>query len=200
MTLPLFPLNTVLFPGCVLDLQLFEARYLDMIARCMKQGTGFGVVCILEGGEVGEAPQDIARIGCEALIRDFQQQDNGLLGIRVEGGRRFEVLSTELQGNQLLLAEVDWLDELPEQPLEHEDQDLLALLKALAEHPMVAALNMSTEVPGQQALANQLAYLLPFAEQDKLELLQVDDPQQRLDGIQVLLDEMQSEALGETLM
>ena len=200
MTLPLFPLNTVLFPGCVLDLQIFEARYLDMVARCMKQGTGFGVVCILEGGEVGEAPQDIARIGCEALIRDFQQQDNGLLGIRVEGGRRFEVLSTELQGNQLLLAEVDWLDELPEQPLEHEDQDLLALLKALAEHPMVAALNMSTEVPGQQALANQLAYLLPFAEQDKLELLQVDDPQQRLDGIQVLLDEMQSEALGETLM
>ena len=200
MSLPLFPLNTVLFPGCVLDLQIFEARYLDMIARCMKQGTGFGVVCILESGEVGEAPQDIARIGCEALIRDFQQQDNGLLGIRVEGGRRFEVLSTELQGNQLLLAEVDWLDELPEQPLEHEDQDLLALLKALAEHPMVAALNMSTEVPGQQALANQLAYLLPFAEQDKLELLQVDDPQQRLDGIQVLLDEMQSEALGETLM
>nr|WP_314417464.1 LON peptidase substrate-binding domain-containing protein [uncultured Pseudomonas sp.] len=200
MSLPLFPLNTVLFPGCVLDLQIFEARYLDMIARCMKQGTGFGVVCILEGGEVGEAPQDIARIGCEALIRDFQQQDNGLLGIRVEGGRRFEVLSTELQGNQLLLAEVDWLDELPEQPLEDEDQDLLALLKALAEHPMVAALNMSTEVAGQQALANQLAYLLPFAEQDKLELLQVDDPQQRLDGIQVLLDEMQSEALGETLM
>lgn len=43
MTLPLFPLKTVLFPGCVLDLQIFEARYLDMIARCMKQGTGFGV-------------------------------------------------------------------------------------------------------------------------------------------------------------
>ena len=95
MTLPLFPLNTVLFPGCVLDLQIFEARYLDMVARCMKQGTGFGVVCILDGREVGNAPQGIAGIGCEALIRDFQQQDNGLLGIRVEGGRRFEVLGTE---------------------------------------------------------------------------------------------------------
>ena len=196
MRLPLFPLNTVLFPGCVLDLQIFEARYLDMIARCMKQGTGFGVVCILDGREVGDAPQDIARIGCEALIRDFQQQDNGLLGIRVEGGRRFEVLSTELQRNQLLLAEVEWLEEVPEQPLQEEDQDLLALLKALAEHPMVAALNMSTEVAGQQSLANQLAYLLPFAEADKIELLQVDDPQQRLDGIQVLLDEIQGEALN----
>ena len=194
MTLPLFPLKTVLFPGCVLDLQIFEARYLDMIARCMKQGTGFGVVCILEGREVGDAPQDIAGIGCEALIRDFQQQDNGLLGIRVEGGRRFEVLSTELQRDQLLVAQVEWLSEIPEQPLQDEDLDLLALLRALAEHPMVAALNMNTEVAGQQSLANQLAYLLPFAEADKIELLQVDDPQQRLDGIQVLLDEIQGEA------
>ena len=196
MTLPLFPLNTVLFPGCVLDLQIFEARYLDMVARCMKQGTGFGVVCILDGREVGNAPQGIAGIGCEALIRDFQQQDNGLLGIRVEGGRRFEVLSTELQRDQLLLAQVEWLDDVPEQPLQEEDQDLLALLKALAEHPMVAALNMNTEVAGQQSLSNQLAYLLPFAEADKIELLQVNDPQQRLDGIQVLLDEIQGEALN----
>ncbi len=199
MTLPLFPLKTVLFPGCVLDLQIFEARDLDMIARCMKQGTGFGVVCILEGSEVGDAPDDIAPIGGEALIRDFQQQENGLLGIRVEGGRRFGVLSAERQRDQLLLAEVEWLDEIPEQPLEEEDQDLLALLKALAEHPMVAALNMNTEVEGQQSLANQLAYLLPFAEEDKLQLLQVDDPQQRLDGIQVLLDEMQGDSQGETL-
>ena len=129
MKLPLFPLNTVLFPGCVLDLQIFEARYLDMIARCMKQGTGFGVVCILEGEEVGDAPQGIARVGCEALVRDFQRQDNGLLGIRVEGGRRFEVLDTELQRDQLMVAEVEWLDESPEQPLSEEDQDLLALLK-----------------------------------------------------------------------
>ena len=196
MTLPLFPLNTVLFPGCVLDLQIFEARYLDMVARCMKQGTGFGVVCILDGREVGNAPQGIAGIGCEALIRDFQQQDNGLLGIRVEGGRRFEVLGTELQRDQLLLAQVEWLDDAPEQPLQEEDQDLLALLKALAEHPMVAALNMNTEVAGQQSLANQLAYLLPFAEADKIELLQVNDPQQRLDGIQALLDEIQGEALS----
>lgn len=196
MTLPLFPLNTVLFPGCVLDLQIFEARYLDMIARCMKQGTGFGVVCILEGEEVGDAPQGIARVGCEALVRDFQSQDNGLLGIRVEGGRRFEILDTDLQRDELMVAEVEWLDEVPEQPLAEEDQDLLALLKALAEHPMVAALNMSTEVAGQQSLANQLAYLLPFAEEDKLELLLVNDPQQRLDGIQVLLDEMQGEMLN----
>ncbi len=193
MSLPLFPLNTVLFPGCNLDLQIFEARYLDMIGRCMKQGVGFGVVCILEGSEVGVAPEGFARVGCEARITDFQQQDNGLLGIRVQGGRRFTVLRTEVQRDQLILADVEWLDDEPEQPLQDEDADLVALLKALAEHPMVEALNMGTEAAGQQALANQLAYLLPFAEEDKIDLLQLDDPQQRLDAIQALLDELQGE-------
>ena len=193
MSLALFPLNTVLFPGCVLDLQIFEARYLDMISRCMKQGAGFGVVCLLEGDEVGLAPEGYALIGCEARITDFQQQDNGLLGIRVAGGRRFKVLRTEVQRDQLLVAEVEWLEDEPEQPLQEEDDDLVALLKALAEHPMVVALNMGTEANGQQSLANQLAYLLPFSELDKIDLLQLDDPQQRLDAIQALLDELQGE-------
>ncbi|CAI8842706.1 LON peptidase substrate-binding domain-containing protein [Pseudomonas sp. Irchel 3H3] len=193
MSLALFPLNTVLFPGCFLDLQIFEARYLDMISRCMKQGAGFGVVCILEGEEVGLAPQGYALVGCEARITDFKQQDNGLLGIRVQGARRFNVLRSEVQRDQLTVAEVEWLDELPEQPLQEEDADLMALLKALAEHPMVEALNMGTDAAGQQSLANQLAYLLPFSELDKIGLLQVDDPQQRLDAIQALLDELQGE-------
>lgn len=193
MSLALFPLNTVLFPGCFLDLQIFEARYLDMISRCMKQGAGFGVVCILDGQEVGLAPQGYALVGCEARITDFKQQDNGLLGIRVQGGRRFNVLRSEVQRDQLTVAEVEWLDELPEQPLQEEDADLMALLKALAEHPMVEALNMGTEAAGQQSLANQLAYLLPFSELDKIGLLQVDDPQQRLDAIQALLDELQGD-------
>lgn len=193
MTLPLFPLNAVLFPGCVLDLQLFEARYLDMIGRCMKQGEGFGVVCITEGKEVGDAPAGYSLIGCEALVRDFQQQENGLLGIRVDGGRRFRVLSTETQRDQLLVAQVQWLDEPQERPLQEEDADLVALLAALAEHPMVAALNMGLTASGQQSLANQLAYLLPFTEQDKVELLEIDDPEERLDAIQELLDEMQGD-------
>ena len=193
MSLALFPLNTVLFPGCTLDLQLFEARYLDMISRCMKKGESFGVVCILEGKEVGVAPDGYALIGCEALIRDFKQQDNGLLGIRVEGGRRFRVRDAGVQKDQLLVADVQWLQELPDQALEEEDADLLALLEALAEHPMVASLDMDTHADGQQALGNQLAYLLPFDEADKIDLLQLDDPQQRLDAIQMLLDELQGE-------
>ncbi|SHN13540.1 hypothetical protein SAMN05216593_10924 [Pseudomonas asturiensis] len=193
MTLPLFPLNAVLFPGCVLDLQLFEARYLDMIGRCMKQGAGFGVVCITQGSETGSAPGGYSLIGCEALVQDFQQQDNGLLGIRVVGARRFRVVGAEVQRDQLLVAEVEWLQEPEERPLQEEDADLVALLEALAEHPMVASLNMGVTAEGQQSLANQLAYLLPFTEEDKIELLEIDDPEERLDAIQELLDEMQGD-------
>ncbi|MFO2464568.1 LON peptidase substrate-binding domain-containing protein [Pseudomonas sp. 15FMM2] len=193
MSLAMFPLNTVLFPGCTLDLQLFEARYLDMISRCMKKGENFGVVCILEGAEVGLAPEGYAVVGCEALIRDFKLQDNGLLGIRVEGGRRFRILEAEVRHDQLLVADVQWLEDLPEHPLEAQDADLLALLEALAEHPMVASLDMGSEAQGQQALGNKLAYLLPFTETNKVALLQLDDPQQRLDAIQELLDQMQGE-------
>ena len=77
MSLALFPLNTVLFSGCTLDLQIFEARYLDMIGRCMKKGEGFGVVCILGEASADDMTDAYAVVGCEALIRDFKQQDNG---------------------------------------------------------------------------------------------------------------------------
>lgn len=196
MSLPLFPLNTVLFPGCRLDLQIFEARYLDMVSACMKRGEGFGVVGILEGREVGEAPGRFAWHGCEALIRDFHQQDNGLLGIRVEGGRRFTVQSSRVQPDQLLLAEVQWLEEGEDRPLLAEHVDLAALLLALAEHPMVAALGMGGVVEGQQALAHQLAYLLPLSQEQKLELLEEADAAQRLAHIQTFLSALQGELIA----
>ena len=194
MKLPLFPLNTVLFPQCPLDLQIFEARYLDMISRCMKQGEGFGVVCILEGGEVGEAAGRFSAIGCEARICDFQQRPNGLLGIRVEGGRRFRVHHAQVLPDQLTVAEVDWLEEAAEQSLGLEHADLLALLEALAEHPLIAALGMSGAVSDQAALANRLAYLLPLALEQKLQLLDLDTPQARLAQLQVWLEQLQGES------
>lgn len=193
MSYPLFPLNTVLFPGCILDLQIFEARYLDMVSACMRRGQGFGVVTLLDGQEVGEAARRFSALGCEALIRDFQQRPNGLLGIRVEGGRRFRVGEVGVQPDQLTLAEVTWLGEAEDAPLLAEHADLAALLGALAEHPLVAGLKMGGVVGGQQALANQLAYLLPFGTEQKLRLLQLDTPLHRLEQIQLLLDQLQGE-------
>lgn len=196
MSLPLFPLNTVLFPGCMLDLQIFEARYLDMISRCMKQGEGFGVVCIIEGEEVGEAAERFASIGCEALIRDFQQRPNGLLGIRVEGGRRFRVQHAQVLPDQLTVAGIEWLDDTDDRPLLAEHADLAALLGALAAHPMVEGLGMGGVATGQAALANQLAYLLPLTAEQKVQLLTLDLPLERLERLQALIDDLQGQMNG----
>lgn len=193
MRLPLFPLDTVLFPGCILDLQLFEARYLDMISRCLKAGHGFGVVRILQGLEVGPAATAFATIGCEAVIRDWQQQPNGLLGIRVQGHRCFEIEHTEVQADHLILGEVLWRTEPDDAPLDDRHADLVALLDALRQHPMVRSLGMGDTITGCRALADQLAYLLPFQPEHKLELLQMDDADARLQRIQVLLERMQGD-------
>ncbi len=193
MSLPLFPLDSVLFPGCPLDLQLFEPRYLSMLSRCLKQGSGFGVVAILDGREVGDAPVSVADIGCEARIIDWQQRPNGLLGIRVEGARRFRVEHAEVQADQLSVASVVWLDEPAELELQEPQDDLQALLLALAEHPRVIEMGISGAVIGQLQLANQLAYLLPFSVEQKLELLRLADPVACLHLIQRWLEQMQGE-------
>lgn len=193
MSLPLFPLDSVLFPGCPLDLQLFEPRYLSMLSRCLKQGSGFGVVAILDGHEVGDAPASVAEMGCEARIIDWQQRPNGLLGIRVEGGRRFRVEHVEVQADQLSVARVVWLDEPAELALQEPQADLQALLLALAEHPRVIAMGLSGVVVGQLQLANQLAYLLPFTVPQKLELMRLAEPVACLQLIQRWLDQLQGE-------
>ncbi len=194
MKLPLFPLDTVLFPGCTLDLQIFEARYLDMVSRCLKAGHGFGVVRIIEGAEVGPAAAQFAPTGCEALIRDWQQRPNGLLGIRVEGGRRFDVQSAEVERDQLTVASVRWRDEAAEQPLGEEHTELALLLEALGRHPLVETLGMGGPVQGQRALANQLAYLLPFSPEQKVELLQLDAVALQLECIARWLEQLQDAA------
>jgi hypothetical protein len=194
MKLPLFPLDTVLFPGCTLDLQIFEARYLDMVSRCMKAGHGFGVVRIIEGSEVGSAAAAFADVGCEAVIRDFQQQPNGLLGIRVEGARRFDVQACEVRSDQLIEASVDWREEVGEESLDESHADLLMLLEALARHPLVEVLGMGATVEDQRELASRLAYLLPFSGEQKIALLRLDDPAEQLQVIQALLEQLQDEA------
>ncbi|QUE75356.1 LON peptidase substrate-binding domain-containing protein [Stutzerimonas stutzeri] len=195
MKLPLFPLDTVLFPGCTLDLQIFEARYLDMVSSCLKAGHGFGVVRLIEGSEVGLAASEYASTGCEALIRDWQQRPNGLLGIRVEGGRRFDVLSAEVQRDQLTVAEISWRDEGGDLPLGDEHADLAILLEALGQHPLVETLGMGGAVQGQRSLAYQLAYLLPFQPEQKVELLQLDDAPLQLQRIQHWLEQLQGDAV-----
>lgn len=188
--LPLFPLSCVLFPGCRLDLQLFEPRYLDMLSRCLRSGEGFGVVAIRAGREVGEVPQQLAEVGCEAQVIDWQQLPNGLLGVRVEGRRRFDLGRIQPQPDRLLLAEVAWREEPDEQPLGEAHAELQALAALLAEHPAMRGL-LDTTPGGDLALSNRLGYLLPLTLEQKLQLLGLDDVAARLGLLEVWLEALQ---------
>jgi Lon protease-like protein len=110
--LPLFPLNTVLFPGGVLPLRVFEARYVDMIRQCMKGEAPFGVVRILSGQEVGTAAVPDA-VGCLAHIVQWDMQELGVLLIRTEGGMRFRIREKRILADQRLEARVDMIDDDP---------------------------------------------------------------------------------------
>jgi len=109
-TLPLFPLNTVLFPGGPLRLRIFEPRYLDMVSRCMREDSGFGVALIVAGREAGGAAQTVT-IGTHARIVDFEQLDDGLLGITARGERRFRIVHAHQESDGLNVAQVEWLDD-----------------------------------------------------------------------------------------
>jgi hypothetical protein len=102
MQVPLFPLNTVLFPGGPLPLRIFEPRYLDMISACMKQDAPFGVLLIRRGGETGHATT--WNIGTLARVTDWYQGSDGILGITAVGTERFRLLSTERRADGLNVA------------------------------------------------------------------------------------------------
>jgi uncharacterized protein len=108
LSVPLFPLNTVLFPGAVLPLRIFEVRYIDMAKDCLKQASPFGVCLIREGAEVG-TPAVPEPIGCLARIGECDVEELGVLKVRAEGQERFRILSTTTTRQGLIVGEVEAL-------------------------------------------------------------------------------------------
>src|SRR5687768_15209514 len=100
VVLPLFPLNTVLFPGGPLRLRIFEPRYLDMVSRCMRESSSFGVALITEGKEAGGTARTTG-VGTTARIVDFERLDDGLLGITARGEQRFTIEDVRTQSDGL---------------------------------------------------------------------------------------------------
>jgi len=112
-TIPIFPLGTVLFPGSVLPLRIFEVRYIDMARDCLRNGAAFGVCLIREGEEVG-APAVPEPIGCTARIGECDAEELGILKVKAEGLDRFRIVSRELNRAGLIVGEVEPLAAEPE--------------------------------------------------------------------------------------
>ncbi|MGV6493225.1 LON peptidase substrate-binding domain-containing protein [Stenotrophomonas rhizophila] len=183
VSLPLFPLHAVLLPGAALGLRVFERRYLDMLRECSRQESNFGICLILEGEEVG-APASPAAYGVEARIEDFDVGADGVLMLRLRGQRRFHVLRTRVRDNGLILADVQWSTPDHDEELRPEH----ALLATVLEHIIEQA--GSAFAPSHPAQLEQaawvgwrLAELLPLDEPQRLQLLQHDDPHQRLEDL-----------------
>jgi len=119
MQIPLFPLNTVLFPDGPLPLRIFEPRYLDMLSRCMKDETPFGVLLIRDGGEVG--PATTWEVGTLARVTDWYQGSDGILGVTAIGTQRFRLLGATSQPDGLNVGDVEILPPPPamDLPVEH---------------------------------------------------------------------------------
>jgi hypothetical protein len=192
LDIPLFPLNTVLFPGGLLNLRVFERRYLDLVRDCARGGAGFGVCLILQGREVGEAAVPAA-IGTLAQIVDFYTNPDGLLGICVSGGRRFHVERSRVRDNGLAHGEVTlWPDE-PSVAMPPEYLLLATILERLLEKaggPHGKALRERFDDAAW--VGYRLAETLPFDNRERQHLLQLGDPLDRLGQLMHYLPRFQS--------
>lgn len=113
--LPLFPLNTVLFPGTPIELHIFEERYKEMIEGCIESSEPFGVVLIRKGQEALGALADPFPIGCTAQIIQVQSLPQGRMNISAIGRDRFRILDTQRTLKPYLVGKV------ASYPLERQD-------------------------------------------------------------------------------
>jgi Lon protease-like protein len=185
--IPLFPLQTVLFPGGPLPLRIFETRYTDMVRRCAREQAPFGVVLIQDGEEVGEVATT-ATVGCTARIADFHTLQDGLLGIHCVGERKFRAERVWREASGLNMAEVTWLAEEPRIALSPDYSRLADVVRrSLAEFDEHYRL-VETRFDDASWVGSRLAELLPLQLLDKQVLLEMSDPIARLDALRPVVD------------
>jgi Lon protease-like protein len=185
---PLFPLSHGVFPDGLLQLQIFEVRYLDLIRRCQREGAPFGVPWLTEGHEVqvpGHTPA-LAAYGCTAEIVDLVEIQPALLAVSCRGLQRFRLLDYNAGPYGVWHGQVEWLpDDAPIaippdlQPLaDHLGRIIANAQKAGREDNLPLFRPYRLDECGW--VANRWAEWLPLTPGDKVELLGCDDPLQRL--------------------
>ena len=188
----LFPLNTVLFPGGVLPLKIFEQRYLEMTKSCLRASSAFGVCLIREGSEVG-APATHENIGCLARISQWDMPQFGMLQLIAQGGERFRVLATRIQTDGLILADIEILAEEADAPLPDKFAACRRLLERIVADHGERLFSRPFLLDSSAWVAARLAEILPLPVAARQKLLELDDSRKRLDIIQRLLVESAAE-------
>lgn len=184
---PLFPLNTVLFPGGLLPLRIFETRYIDMVRQCMRESTGFVILSLREGedsqlreGEDSQHNVHFNRIGTQARIIDWEQRSDGLLGILASGEQRVVVANIHQQGDGLWLGEVQPLSVWPRVEVPVGYSSLVALLSRLLDQLGPPWSDLNRDLTDAAWVCGRLTELLPLSLVLKQRILEEDDPLERL--------------------
>lgn len=189
LEIPLFPLNTVLYPGGLLPLRIFEPRYLDMVSACLRGGTDFGVVLISQGSEAGE-PATGHGVGTLARISDWEQRSDGLLGITVTGGRRFRTMDTWTRPDRLIMGRVMLLPEPEPMELPPGYRPLAELLESIVNQLGPPFQRTATAYGDAGWVAYRLAEVLPLANDARQRLLETENALERLETLTVLLAQL----------
>ncbi len=190
--MPLFPLTTVLFPQGVLNLQIFEVRYLDLMKKCLRDNTPFGVVSLLDGNEVRRPDEKIqlAKIGTLVNIDQHEFVTPTLIEISTVGSQRFKLLNATQEKNGLWMGEIQTLpaDPVVEIPdyLQGSANALARLINSIDENE-IAEEQLPFRKPYKLMdcgwVANRWCELLPLDKPTKLQLLALDNPLLRLELI-----------------
>lgn len=181
--LPLFPLNTVLFPGMRLPLHIFEERYKLMIGECLEQSRPFGVVLIKSGNEVGE-PAEPNLVGTSAIITHVERLDDGRMNLLAMGVRRFRIVDVSVRSGYLV-GHVEDLEPPPDDPVELAEE-AARVAGLFAEYfRLLLTLNgqwqRSIPLPGEpDALADHVAAFMDVDVLVKQDLLETESPLARL--------------------
>ncbi len=184
--LPLFPLQTVLFPGGRLPLRIFEQRYLEMSKACLRDGTPFGVCLIREGGEVGE-PAVPEVLGCTARIVEWDMPQLGLLQVVAHGVQRFRIRNRRVQADGLALAEIELLPAEAEAPLDVQADLCARVLRRIVEAAPAGLVESPARYESGAWVSARLAELLPLSGASKQRLLEMDDARDRLEILRRLI-------------
>jgi Lon protease-like protein len=190
-SIPLFPLGTVLFPGGPLPLRVFEPRYLDMVSRCMKTNSEFGVVLLSSGSEIGEA--GTVAIGTRARVIDWYQGSDGILGITAVGGERFELHATSRQPDGLYVGEVSALEAEPHISLPGEYEAMAALLEVIVDDLGKLYESIDKQYDDATWVSCRFAEILPISMEDRQQCLEMNDAVERLRFIRPQLRSIRQE-------
>ena len=186
----LFPLTINVLPGAYLPLQIFEPRYIDMVKDCLSKETGFCVVLIKEEKELSTLKAQHSATGTYVEVVDFNQLENGLLGITVQGKYRAQILDRKEQDDGLLLGNIVQSKEADDICLEADYENIWRVLREISEHPEIKKLQLEIDFSDSSSVAYNLASLLPISSLDKQLLLESNSNKIRLNSLQEILKKL----------